>query len=440
MKTKEKKMYLCGEKNKKHMLIEFTVGNFLSFYTRRTLSLKAAAISDLNHQFEVGKYKLLPSAVLYGANSSGKSNLLKALAAMQNVLLQSVKLNDGEHLDYTPFLLSENSKYEPTFFEIEFLIENKKIRYGYEYNKKSIVSEWLYETTARSEKPLFVRTTEGIGVANNFKEGHGKEVATNDNRLFVSLVAQLGGETCKKIIAWFQACNLISGLSNQGYNNFTLTMLQHKLKGFDLALKLFRNLQLGFEDIILSDGTTTTDNIVSESLAEYRRKGFPENLNDNKNLTINTIHNIYDKNGKKIRKVSFDKNKNESEGTKKIIDLAGPVLDTLLNGKLLIVDELDAKLHPLLTREIVNMFNNKETNPKHAQLIFATHDTNLLSADLFRRDQVWFTEKDDTEQTDLYNLVEFKLPDGSKVRNDSNLERNYIRGRYGAIPYIVAQQ
>ena len=285
-----------------------------------------------------------------------------------------------------------------------------------------------------------MRTTEGIGVANNFKEGHGKEVATNDNRLFVSLVAQLGGETCKKIIAWFQACNLISGLSNQGYNNFTLTMLQHKLEGFDLALKLFRNLQLGFEDIILSDGTTTTDNIVSESLAEYRRKGFPENLNDNKNLTINTIHNIYDKNGKKIRKVSFDKNKNESEGTKKIIDLAGPVLDTLLNGKLLIVDELDAKLHPLLTREIVNMFNNKETNPKHAQLIFATHDTNLLSADLFRRDQVWFTEKDDTEQTDLYNLVEFKLPDGSKVRNDSNLERNYIRGRYGAIPYIVAQQ
>ena len=116
------------------------------------------------------------------------------------------------------------------------------------------------------------------------------------------------------------------------------------------------------------------------------------------------------------------------------------MLDTLLNGKLLIVDELDAKLHPLLTREIVNMFNNKETNPKHAQLIFATHDTNLLSADLFRRDQVWFTEKDDTEQTDLYNLVEFKLPDGSKVRNDSNLELNYIRGLYGAIPYIVAQQ
>jgi len=129
----------------------------------------------------------------------------------------------------------------------------------------------------------------------------------------------------------------------------------------------------------------------------------------------------------------------ESEGTKKIIDLAGPVFDTLIAGKILMVDELDAKLHPLLTREIVSLFNNSGTNPNHAQLLFATHDTNLLSADLFRRDQIWFTEKDEFEQTDLYNLVEFKLPDGTKVRNDSNLEKNYIRGRYGAIPFITAQ-
>jgi len=421
------------------MLVEFTVGNFLSFNTKRTLSFKAAAISDLDQTFEAGRYKLLPSAVVYGANSSGKSNLLKALAAMRNVLLQSVKLNDGDLLEYAPFLLSENSASAPTFFEAEFLIDAKKIRYGFEYNQTRIISEWLYEATAVAEKPLFVRTEEGIGVADNFKEGHGKEEATNDNRLFVSLVAQLGGETCKKIIAWFQGCNLISGLSNQGYNSFTMKMLQHKLEGFDNALGLFRKLQLGFEDIFVSDGSGAVNlNVVSDILAIYERKKLPDDLGDDKLMTLKTTHYKYDKVGNKIDKVSFDKNKNESEGTKKIIDLAGPVFDTLLNGKFLIVDELDAKLHPLLTREIVSLFNNKDTNPKHAQLLFATHDTNLLSADLFRRDQVWFTEKDTVEQTDLYNLVEFRLPDGSKVRNDSNLERNYIRGRYGAIPYITA--
>lgn len=420
------------------MLVEFTVGNFLSFNTKRTLNFKAAAISDLDQAFEVGRYKLLPSAVVYGANSSGKSNLLKALAAMRNVLLQSVKLNDGDPLEYFPFLLAENSASAPTFFEAEFLIENKKIRYGYEYNKTSIVSEWLYEATVVAEKPLFVRTEEGIAVADSFKEAQGKEEATNDNRLFVSLVAQLGGETCKKIIAWFQRCNLISGLSNQGYNSFTMKMLQHKLEGFDNALGLFRKLQLGFEDIFVSDGSLPTNSgVVNDSLAIYIRKKMPEDSADDKLLTLKTTHYKYNNEGRKIDTVSFDKNQNESEGTKKIIDLAGPVFDTLLNGKLLIVDELDAKLHPLLTREIVSLFNNRDTNPKHAQLLFATHDTNLLSADLFRRDQVWFTEKDTVEQTDLYNLVEFRLPDGSKVRNDSNLERNYIRGRYGAIPYIT---
>ena len=119
-----------------------------------------------------------------------------------------------------------------------------------------------------------------------------------------------------------------------------------------------------------------------------------------------------------------------------MIDLSGPLFSTLLNGSLLVVDELDAKLHPLLTRELVLLFNNPETNPQNAQLIFATHDTNLLSTDIFRRDQIWFTEKDNMEQTDLYSLVEFKLPDGNIPRKDSNLEKNYIRGRYGAIPFI----
>ena len=145
----------------------------------------------------------------------------------------------------------------------------------------------------------------------------------------------------------------------------------------------------------------------------------------------------YDKKGNVVDMVSWDKDRNESDGTNKIVDLSGPIYDTLFLGKLLIIDELDAKLHPLITAHIVNLFNNPKTNPNCAQLLFATHDTNLLNIDLFRRDQIWFTEKDEIEQTDLYSLYNINLPDGSKVRNDSNIEKNYIRGRYGAIPFIT---
>lgn len=126
----------------------------------------------------------------------------------------------------------------------------------------------------------------------------------------------------------------------------------------------------------------------------------------------------------------------ESAGTRKLIDLAGPIFDTLKRGATLVVDELDAKMHPLISMHIIKLFNSNEYNPHGAQLVFSTHDTHLLSSRLLRRDQIWFTEKDEKEQTDLYSMMDIVLPDGTKPRNDSNYEKNYINGRYGAIPYI----
>lgn len=420
------------------MLIEFTVGNFLSFNTKRTLSFKAAAISDLDNVFTIDNYKLLRSAVVYGANSSGKSNLIKALDRMRNVLLNSVKLNDKDPLDYSPFLLSEQSEHAPTYLEVEFLIAGKTYRYGFEYTLESIVNEWLFvkHGPTKKEITLFIRTPDGIGVTDAFEEGLGKEEATNDNRLFVSLVAQLGGEISKKIMEWFRSYNVISGLANQGYNGFTMRMLHKKNNGCNQALSLFHKLKLGFQEIQVKESEFSASELPLE-LPDSLKSQLSKDLTGKKMLAIKTMHNKYDSQGMIVDSVPFDKDRNESEGTKKIIDLAGPIFDSLLFGKILIIDELDAKLHPLLTIQLVGLFNNKETNPNNSQLLFATHDTNLLSADLFRRDQIWFTEKDEFEQTDLYNLVEFKLPDGTKVRNDSNLEKNYIRGRYGAIPYIT---
>lgn len=419
------------------MLIEFTVGNFLSFNTKRTLSFKAAAISDLDNVFTIDNYRLLRSAVVYGANSSGKSNLIKALDGMRNILLNSVKLNDKDPLDYTPFLLSEQSEHAPTHFETEFLIGGKTYRYGFEYTLESIVNEWLFvkQGMTKKETTLFIRTKDGIGITDQFVEGKGKEEATNDNRLFVSLVAQLGGKISKQIIEWFRSYNVISGLAHQEYNGFTMRMLHDKKEGCEQALSLFQKLKLGFQELMVKESEFNVSDLPIDFPDSVKSK-LSKDYSGKKMLSIKTMHNKYDSQGLIIDSVAFDKDRSESEGTKKIIDLTGPIFDSLLTGKMLIIDELDAKLHPLLTIQLVNLFNKKETNPKNSQLLFATHDTNLLNADLFRRDQIWFTEKDEFEQTDLYNLVEFKLPDGTKVRNDSNLEKNYIRGRYGAIPYI----
>ncbi|GHT03133.1 transporter [Bacteroidia bacterium] len=390
------------------MIIKFTVGNFLSFNERRTLDFEAQGISELK-QNVIPSHKLLRSIVVYGANSSGKSNLIKALHRMRDLVLNSVKLNDSDELEFTPFLLSAENKNTPTFFEVIFSTDNKKIRYGFEYSQTKIVNEWLFTgKSSKTEKALFIRTEEGIGVSDQFEEGQGKEEATNENRLFISLVAQLGGVISKQIMECFRNYSVLSGVTHKDYINMLFV-------GSKESLSLFQTLKLGFSGVEI---------IEKEMLGKTT-------------VAIKTIHNKYDKNGKITDTVLLDSVENESEGTKKIMDLSGPIFDTLLLGNVLIIDELDSKLHPLITIQIVNLFNNPQTNPNNAQLLFATHDTNLLDADLFRRDQVWFTEKDDREQTDLYSLYDFNFPDGSKVRNDANLEKNYIRGRYGAIPFIT---
>ena len=395
------------------MIIEFTVGNFLSFNEKKTLNFEArGGVSELKDNFfTFEKQKILRSLVLYGANSSGKSNLIKALGRMKSCIMSSVKLNETDELNYTPFLLSSVSENQPTFFEMVFVSKKQKFRYGFEYNATEITDEWFFEVKKTKEIPLFIRTEEGIAVSDSFQEGKGKEESTNNNRLFISLVAQLGGKVSKQILEWFSGCNVMSGIKHNDYEGYTLGMFYKNSNGYGEALQFFRDLQLGFNNV--------------------------EIIESEEDFSLNTIHNKYDKTGKIIGQISWSKEESESEGTKKLIDFSGPIFDTLKNGKIFIVDELDSKLHPLITMQIIKLFNSPETNPNNAQLLFATHDTNLLSTDIFRRDQVWFTEKDEVEQTDLYSLDDFVFADGTKVRKDANLEKNYIAGRYGAIPYIT---
>ncbi len=422
------------------MLLNFTFQNYRSFRDERTLRLEAGSVKELSEAvIHRDSYALLPVAALYGANSSGKSNVISALATMRRVVLGSVKLNPGDPLDYDPFRLDLDSSDQPTFFEIQFLLSDIRYRYGFTYDRNRICQEWLYEKRPKErEYNLFLRAEDEYEISKTrFREGLGKTDATQENRLFVSLVAQLKGEKSAALLRWFGSCNCLSGLTVQGYEGFTFKMFREHLDGSQEALDFFRRIQLGFNDLLVTERPVTEEMVSGLPFGTERQKQMLLEKFRNQSVTeIKTTHNIYDVDGNVVRQEAFDKDEMESEGTKKIIEISGPVFDTLLHGRVLVVDELDAKLHPLMTRAVVRLFMDPATNPKGAQLIFATHDTNLLSLSCLRRDQIWFTEKDATESTDLYSLLEFRDSRGVKVRHDSSVQKDYINGRYGAIPFI----
>ncbi|MDE6337953.1 MAG: ATP-binding protein [Muribaculaceae bacterium] len=397
------------------MLVNFTFKNFRSFREEATLSMEAAPIQELSEAVVKNcDEQLLPVAVIYGANSSGKSNVLKAMKAMRDVLLNSVKLNPKERMDTDPFCLDTTSSEEPTSFEIQFTIGNSKFRYGFDYVADAILTEWLYEKRiGEREFELFLRSGNEFKISKTrFSEGMGKQDSTPGNRLFVSLVAQLNGKLSQMILDWFYNMEYMSGMDGNGYAGKTLEMLYLNKEGADEIKRFFNESNLGFNNLN-----------IEQSARE-------------KKIKSESAHNIYGPDGKLIGIKNFPTDKMESEGTKKIIEITGPIIDAILSGKTLIVDELDAKLHPFLTRKIIGLFMDQSINQNGAQLVFATHDTNLLNIRFLRRDQIWFTEKDATENTELYSLVEFRDDSGNKVRNDRNIEKDYINGRYGAIPFM----
>lgn len=410
--------YLCGvirlHLSDTTMLINFTVGNYRSFKDQKTLSMEATAITELKDSLIVdGKYKLLPSAVLYGANSSGKSNFLKAIDKFRYLVTNSSKLNSTDKLEVTPFLLNKEKAEEPSFFEIELLIESVRYRYGFTVDNNRIFDEWLYAAQpGKREKNLFIRTVEGIGISVNFPEGKGLEEKTRDNALFLSTADSFNGTIAGKIVSKIDTIYIASGILHEKFAE--LNALCHIRKDWEAGLNKFLKIfDLGFDSI-----------------------EFPEDKALAKEIKAYTIHNRYDDNGEIIDSVRLNMKDHESSGTNKLFDLASWVLSSLLYNTVLVIDELDSKLHPILTKYLINLFNDPETNKGKSQLIFATHDTNLLNTHTFRRDQIWFTEKDKTEATDLYSLVEFRDIEGNKIRKDRSIEKDYINGRYGAIPYI----
>jgi AAA15 family ATPase/GTPase len=418
------------------MLIEFEVGNYLSFKAAMRLSMVAANpykeyLEENTFETAYDGLRLLKSAAIYGANASGKSNLVAAMGFMRNFVLSSSKDTQAEDpISVKPFLLDTATENAPSHFEVFIMQDGIRYRYGFEADRKAIRKEWLMRTEKNKETPLFLREDDGIEVCNPFKEGLGLEEKTRDNALFLSVVAQFNGEISRRILKWFSDFQTIHGLIDQIFEPHAVESLQDPTKHEQL-LKFMRNADFGISELRVAE----VPNTPNEKILKMFSPEFQKTFQNQTSFEISALHQKF-QDGAPESFVPFDFNKMESEGTKKFLRIAAPLLDCLSKGYVVAVDELDAKLHPLLTKAIVGLFNSSVTNPKGAQLIFVTHDTNLLEHGKLRRDQIWFTEKDRLATTVLYSLAEFKLPDGNKVRKDANLETNYIHGRYGAIPYL----
>ncbi|MDJ1181173.1 ATP-binding protein [Roseofilum sp. BLCC_M91] len=421
------------------MLIEFSVGNYRSFKEPVTFSMVAANLDSKNPQidednsFSVGNnLKLLKSAAIYGANASGKSNLVKALGFMKWFIINSSKETQStEKIKVEPFRLSTETKTQPSLFELVFVMDGTKYRYGFEVTQHRVISEWLYYVPNVKETKLFIRDSDQIEQSKKYQSNNLKQF-TRSNALYLSVCSQFNVDLAEKILNWLsRTLNIVSGLNDTEDISYTLRCLEDNNLNDEIK-QLIKSLDFGITGINIRERDFLPEfNFLPNDIKEQLKSFIEEdNMKGVKMVSVGTEHQVFDEYGNLKFTEEFNLNHHESEGTQKLFALAGRLIMALKESQVLMIDEFDARLHPLISLGIVELFNSKDNNPNNAQLIFITHDTHLLSHKIFRRDQIWFTEKNRYGATDLYSLAEYKVP------NDAAFESDYIKGRYGAIPYL----
>ncbi len=428
------------------MLLEFRVCNYRSIGEEQVLSLIPASKQKdhLQNILTKGKYQALNAISLYGQNGSGKSNLLLAMSFLDKLIHISARTSSTTKLPYDPFLLREGWEDKPTRFEITFIIEENRYRYGLEFTEKEVLKEWLFRKSQSREVSLFEREESTIEVSSGFN-GSKKIIdaaieATRDNALFLSTCDMLNVEEAKIIFNWFRYFGMIDGLNTEDLHTVDLW---DKEDYKDKIKKYLESLSLNIADVDI----TTKDFDESElpdDMPKAMKNRLAKSLKGKQSYTVIAKHTLYDSNAKPTPNlVSWEWWEKESAGSKKAFELSGPILWTLANGGVLIIDEIEAKMHPVMTLNTIEIFLDPASNPNKAQLIFATHDTNLLTYSTLRRDQIYFVEKNKWESSELYSLsdfVYFENKNGEfkseKERPDTDKEKRYFEGRYKAIPVL----
>ncbi len=411
------------------MLINFKVKNFRSIKDEVVLDLQATSdktMADCS-VFDNGIIPLLKSIVIYGSNASGKSNIFKAFAAFRAMTLESlIRSNMPAALPSECFKLSNETKNKPSFFEITFCVENKIYIYGFEINKQQVVSEWLEQK--KGKIVLFKRINQEIKSNKNyFKEATAVlKKQTTEKALFLSVLASNNGEIAKKIIKFIQKIEFISGTNRGSTLNFSFGKFLNNPQIAEQMKQLIIQADFGIVDIQASEKMILANQIknIPDKFKELLFK--KDSKIAERNLKF--FHKKHDDNQEK--NVALDFFAEESEGTQQMFALSAPIIDTLNNGKILFIDEIDSSLHPILCQYLVALFNSKEKNKNNAQLIFTTHDTTLLNEEFLRRDQINFTDKGKKGMTELFSLADIS------ERKNVDFAKRYLEGRYNAVPYI----
>lgn len=407
------------------MLIEFTVGNCLSFKEKVTFYMEATkdkSLQDTN-TFEYKsdesygsrlKLNLLRTTVIYGANASGKSNFLKAMNCMRSKVIGQFKLPLQDANAITPFKLDNETPNNPSYFEIIFIENRTKYRFGFEADNKKIHKEWLYYTRIK-EINLYTRDSGEIKVSDDFKEGKFlKEI--KDDTLFLTTMAQfIKNDRAKEVSDWFEN---LTFFDNTAFKNnlgafFSLLFKIKEPEYKNKILPYIHEADFGIDDVF-----------IKESL-EIPPMPFPPGLKPVPSIQPLAKHGNF----------TLGFLNEESNGTKVFLSLIGLFLNIAEQPKVFIIDELESNLHPYLLRLIIGLFNSIDTNPNNAQLIFTAHNTNLLDDRILRKDQIWFCEKDKNGVTNMFSLCEFKVPKKS-LNKIKSYEKDYLLGKYGAVPTI----
>ena len=414
------------------MLIQFNFKNYKSFRDETTLDLSATKITEFSERItEIGKEKILPVAAIYGANASGKSNVYHAFVFMSDFVENSFALGDDEKKYQeklpSPFLFDSESESSESVFEVYFSIPFDEscivYNYGFSLGRNGVSEEWLNykKKTAKSYRPVFYRNTsekdsmfDAPGIKKSSKEMLDRSITKQV--LVISLGAKLQIDECKLIRDWF-VNNTYTDFADIAYNLATFRALP---EDFVEEAKTRKDIIKYFSSF---------DNQIRDF--EIERKPAPENP-EKEYYSIDTVHRKCNSDG--FAKIPLQ---DESAGTLKMFALYSDLKEALKNGGVFFADELNARLHPLLVRNIILTFLNPNINKNHAQLVFTTHDAWLLSNDLFRRDEIWFVEKGENGVSSLYSLADFK-DNGVKIRKDESYEKNYLLGKYGAIPSMKA--
>lgn len=404
------------------MFVQLKIKNYRSYKEETIFSMEANSTSHKsNNIFEINNVRLVKTAVIYGANASGKSNIIRSLFEITKFITNKPKVDEEIRL-YEPFAFDKNSNQQPCEFELTFLDKNS-IKYCYKFSilEKQVISEELHYypngkiTKIFSREPYdeFNRVQKGI-LGDSFKN---KEINVFANQLILSKFGDdEPNEILTELFLYFKSYEVINATNFRHKDHLSKKVSEELITNLELKKKVGNLIKAADTKINTIDVIPSSEDKDSTQIDEdtYRVYG---------------IHDLYDH--EKIVGISKMLFSEESTGTQSLYVLGGKILGTLDRGGVLVIDELDNSLHPLITKMIVMIFHSKKINPKNAQLIFTTHDVTLLDRDLIRRDQVWIAEKNEKGSTELFTLQDF---DG--LREDTPFEKWYLAGKFGGLPKI----